>query len=77
MVTGPCDRCSEVHDRCNAHNRSGLPCRKYPTPGTTVCSFHGSKAPQVRRKKEMRDVEAFLLRRVKKHVAKNPRRHRL
>lgn len=34
--------------RCTAHSsRTGLPCRKYPIAGATVCRAHGAGAPQV------------------------------
>jgi len=27
---------------CTAHNRSGKPCKRNPTPGWNVCKFHGA-----------------------------------
>lgn len=41
--------------RCTAHSRtSGERCKQHPVPGTTVCVYHGGKAPQVRRKAALR-----------------------
>jgi hypothetical protein len=38
-----------VKARCTATSkRSGERCKRYPTPGATVCRFHGGKAPQVK-----------------------------
>lgn len=37
--------------KCTAKSsRTGKPCAQYPTPGATVCRFHGGAAPQVQRK---------------------------
>lgn len=49
VEVGRCERCGVLHDpeRCRAHARSGKQCRHHPTPGATVCRFHGSLAPQV------------------------------
>lgn len=34
--------------KCVAHNRSGGPCKRFATKGTTVCHLHGSAAPQTK-----------------------------
>lgn len=42
----------ERRGRCTAKNASGNLCKRYSTPGATVCVFHGGGAPQVRAKAE-------------------------
>lgn len=38
-----------VGQRCKAKSsRTGQPCRRYPSHGTTVCAMHGGRAPHVR-----------------------------
>jgi len=36
-----------VKNRCTAHARTGQQCKRSAMLGTTVCDFHGGKAPQV------------------------------
>ena len=40
-----CDKCFEVHAKCAAHRRDGLPCNNDPMPGQRVCRMHGGKTP--------------------------------
>lgn len=41
--------------RCTADSRtSGTRCKQVPVAGTTVCVYHGGKAPQVQRKARLR-----------------------
>ena len=42
---------------CGATNRAGEPCKRLAEHGTSVCHFHGAKAPQVAAKGEERLAE--------------------
>jgi len=44
--------------RCTAHKKNGEQCRNPARRGTTVCDFHGAKAPQVKRKAQQRIEES-------------------
>lgn len=44
--------------RCVAFKKTGEQCRRHARRGTTVCDFHGAKAPQVQRKARQRLEEA-------------------
>jgi hypothetical protein len=45
--------------KCTGHSsQTGKPCQNYPMHGSTVCSSHGGKAPQVMRAAELRLAEA-------------------
>jgi hypothetical protein len=44
--------------RCVAHKKNGEQCRRHARRGTSVCDFHGAKAPQVQRKARQRIEEA-------------------
>lgn len=44
--------------RCTAHRKTGDQCKNAARLGTTVCDFHGAKAPQVKRKARERLEEA-------------------
>lgn len=39
---------------CTAHRSNGVPCRKQRVTGATVCTTHGSRAPQVKEKARIR-----------------------
>lgn len=44
--------------QCTAKSKtSGQRCKKYAIPGGTVCTSHGGKAPQVKRKAQLRLLE--------------------
>ncbi|WWT39935.1 hypothetical protein [Microcystis phage Mae-JY09] len=43
--------------KCTATNRAGKPCGNAAMTGTTVCGFHGGKAPQVQRAVRRRIAE--------------------
>src|ERR1035437_2496481 len=50
LVKKPCNKttCPEhgqVHAKCRAHNRRGLPCLRNPLRGQNVCDMHGGKTP--------------------------------
>lgn len=53
-----CERCGQPHERCKGHNRSGLPCGRWPTKGHRVCRKHGAAAPQAIAAAEVRQEEA-------------------
>lgn len=59
MKTDPknCPRCHQAHERCKAHNRQGLPCRRWPLKGQKVCNLHGGKSPQALSAADRRLVE--------------------
>lgn len=42
-----CNKCSQLHPGCAAHNKQGKPCGRAPRTGLTVCPAHGGLAPQV------------------------------
>lgn len=44
--------------RCVAHKKNGHQCRRWARRGTTVCDYHGAKAPQVKAKARQRLEEA-------------------
>jgi hypothetical protein len=53
-----------LHPSCTGHGsgishpeRKGMPCRRLPTTGLTVCTVHGGRAPQTRRKAAQRMAE--------------------
>jgi hypothetical protein len=54
-VPCPKGRCQELHDprKCLGHkdleDGTLVPCKKFPSAGTTVCRFHGAAAPQVQK----------------------------
>lgn len=43
-----CEKCSQPHSGCAAHNRSGNPCGRRPMKGQRVCPMHGGKATRAR-----------------------------
>lgn len=43
--------------RCTATNRAGERCKRRPIPGGNVCTNHGGKAPQVKRRAQLRLLE--------------------
>jgi len=46
------------HNYCSGHSiRTGLPCRRRPVPGGTVCLTHGAQYRQVREARERRLLE--------------------
>jgi hypothetical protein len=44
--------------RCVGHKKNGEQCRRHARQGTSVCDFHGAKAPQVKAKARQRLEEA-------------------
>lgn len=50
--------------KCRGTNRAGEPCKLPPMKGGVVCASHGGKAPQTRRKAELRLVEEKALKAV-------------
>lgn len=44
--------------RCVGHKKSGERCRRQARRGTSVCDWHGAKAPQVKRRARQRIEEA-------------------
>lgn len=44
--------------RCRATNRQGEPCGRWPTPGATVCYYHGGAAPAVKAAAARRRAQA-------------------
>ena len=47
--------------KCHAHSsRTGLPCKRWAVPGTTVCSIHGAGAPHVKEAARRRLEELIL-----------------
>ena len=57
-----------LHQACTSHGsgishpeRKGMPCRRLPTNGLTVCISHGGRAPQTRRKAAQRMAERKII----------------
>src|SRR5271165_4804493 len=44
--------------KCTGHCTDGRPCPNWAVTGGTVCSTHGGRAPQVKRKADERAAEA-------------------
>lgn len=40
-----CPLQGEIHLKCKAHNRTGVPCRGQPMNGQLVCRMHGGQEP--------------------------------
>jgi hypothetical protein len=40
-----CTLQGEIHPKCKAHNRTGIPCRGQPMNGQLVCRMHGGQEP--------------------------------
>ena len=52
-----CEKCSQTHNKCLAHNKDGNPCNRNPADGADVCPVHGGHAPQVRKAAEGRVLD--------------------
>lgn len=74
-----CKKCGKQHitysglRSCNAHStgrahpeREGLPCRRFPAKGTTVCVMHGARRATVKQKAERVMAEKELAVRIEK-----------
>lgn len=53
-----CPKCRHDHPDCAAHNAQGLPCRRRPVIGATVCYTHGGATRQVKAKAARRLAQA-------------------
>lgn len=56
--------------KCTGHKKTGEPCGNWPRKGTTVCNYHGGKAPQVRAAAE-RNIVTDLVRRTAAEIVKD------